>query len=102
VPGIAVVTDGPRGAYASDGRYLYRAGVFKERKLVDRTGAGDAFGSGFIAGLMQKHDVHHALRLAAANATSVVEQIGAQGGILTKRDFAGARWRYLDLEVEPL
>lgn len=102
VPGIAVVTDGARGAYASDGRYLYRAGIFREKKLMDRTGAGDAFGSGFVAGLMQKHDVHYALRLAAANATSVVEQIGAQGGILTKRDFAGTRWRYLDLEVEPL
>lgn len=102
VPGLAVVTDGPRGAKVSDGRYLYTAETFKEKKLVDRTGAGDAFGSGFVAGLIEKRDIHYALRLAAANATSVVEQVGAQAGILTKKDFAGNRFKYLNLDVEPL
>lgn len=102
VPGIAVMTDGPRGAFASDGKYLYSAGIFKEKKLVDRTGAGDAFGSGFVAGLMRKHDVHYALRLAAANAASVVERVGAEAGILRQKDFGGKRWRYVDLGVEPL
>lgn len=102
VPGIAVLTDGPRGATVSDGKYLYRAGIFKEKKLADRTGAGDAFGAGFVAGLIQKHDVTHALRLASANATSVVERMGAQAGILRKRDLGARRWRYLELDVEPL
>jgi sugar/nucleoside kinase (ribokinase family) len=102
VPGIAVLTDGSRGAYASDGKYLYTVGIFKERSLVDRTGAGDAFGSGFVAGLIQKHDIHYALRLASANAASVVERVGAQTGILRKRDLGSKRWRYVDLDVEPL
>ncbi|MDI6734233.1 MAG: carbohydrate kinase family protein [Patescibacteria group bacterium] len=103
ISGIAVVTDGARGAKVSDGKYLYSAGIFKEKKLVDRTGAGDAFGSGFVAGLIEKSDIHYALRFAAANATSVVEQIGAQAGILTKKDFLkNKRWKYLDLDVEPL
>lgn len=102
VPGLAVVTDGPRGAKVSDGRYLYTADIFKEKKLVDRTGAGDAFGSGFVAGLIQKRDVHHALRLAAANATAVVEKMGAQAGILTKKEFTASRFQYLNLDVEPL
>jgi len=102
VPGIAVMTDGPRGAVVSDGRYLYRAGTFKERALVDRTGAGDAFGSGFVAGLIERNDITYALRLAAANATSVVEQIGAQPGILRQKEFRNKRWQYLNLDVEPL
>ncbi|MDI6821027.1 MAG: carbohydrate kinase family protein [Patescibacteria group bacterium] len=102
VSGIAVITDGVRGAKVSDGKYLYSAGVFKEKKLIDRTGAGDAFGSGFVAGLIEKGDIHYALRLATANATSVVEQIGTQTGILTKKEFLNKRWRYLDLDVEPL
>ena len=102
VSGIAVMTDGPRGAMVSDGTYRYVAGIFKETKRVDRTGAGDAFGSGFVAGLMQKNDVSYALRLAAANATSVVEQVGAERGILTKKSFVAPRWKYLDLDVEPL
>jgi sugar/nucleoside kinase (ribokinase family) len=102
IDGIAVMTDGARGAIVSDGRYIYRAGIFKEKKLVDRTGAGDAFGSGFVAGFILKKDIHFALRLASANATSVVEKIGAQAGILRRKDFNLARWQYLDLDVEPL
>lgn len=102
VPGLAVVTDGPRGAKVSDGRYLYTAETFKEKRLTDRTGAGDAFGSGFVAGLIEKHDIHYALRLASANATAVVEAVGAQTGILNKKGFSASRFKYLSLDVEPL
>lgn len=102
VPGLAVVTDGPRGAKVSDGRYLYTAETFKEKRLADRTGAGDAFGSGFVAGLIAKHDIHYALRLASANATAVVEAVGAQSGILARKGFTASRFKYLSLDVEPL
>jgi ribokinase len=102
VPGIAVVTAGAEGAMVSDGRYLYKAGVFKEKELIDRTGAGDAFGSGFVVGLILKRDINFALRLASANATSVVEKIGAEEGILRQKDFSSPRWKYLDLDIEPL
>ena len=50
MPGIVAVTSGPDGATVSDGNYIYHAGTFRETKLVDRTGVGDAFGSGFVAG----------------------------------------------------
>lgn len=102
VRGIAVLTDGPAGAYVSDGRMMYRSRAFKEKKLVDRTGAGDAFGSGFISGFIQKNDIGYALRLASANATSVVEHLGAQKGILAKKDFSASRWKFIDLDVESL
>ncbi|KKT92164.1 MAG: PfkB family kinase, nonfunctional [Candidatus Jorgensenbacteria bacterium GW2011_GWA2_45_13] len=102
VPGIAVVTDGPRGAMVSDGEFLYRSGIFKEKKIADRTGAGDAFGSGFVAGLMQKNDIHYALRLASANATSVVEQVGGSTGVLSRNNFSKKRWTVLNLDVEKL
>ncbi len=106
-PGIVVMTDGPNGVLVSDGRRVFKAGVFKEKKVVDRTGAGDAFGSGFVAGLVQKKEVcekglcrisnvEYAIRLGSANATSVIEKIGAKAGILTKREFEKSpRWRYL-------
>ncbi len=102
VDGIAVMTDGPKGSKVSDGSYLYSAGIFKEKKVADRTGAGDAFGSGFVAGLIERNDIHYALRLAAANATSKVENIGAQAGILWKKDLGQNRFKYLDLDIEPL
>ena len=48
------MTDGAGGVLVSDGHIIYKSGVFKEEKVVDRTGSGDAFGAGFIAGLIQK------------------------------------------------
>lgn len=99
-PGIVAVTDGPNGVTVSDGKYLYKAGIFKEKAVVDRTGAGDSFGSGFVVGLMRKPgDMKYAIRLASANATSVVEQIGATEGILTRKSFESLRWKNLEIKV---
>lgn len=100
MPGIVAVTDGPRGVTVSDGEYLYSAGIFPEKALVDRTGAGDAFGSGFVAGLMRKNDVPYAIRLASANATSVVENVGATEGILRAEEFTQSScWQNLEIKV---
>ena len=94
VKGMVVLTDGQRGALVSDGRTLYRAGVYPEQKVMDKTGAGDAFGSGFVAGLIKTNNIECAFQLASANATSVVEKIGAKPGILSAKDFTeNARWR---------
>ncbi len=100
VDGIAVMTDGKNGVSASDGEYIYRAGIFQEKKVVDRTGAGDAFASGFIAGLIRKNDIGYALRVGSANATSVIEHFGATEGALTARDIEKPRWQELDSDIE--
>ncbi|MDD4931625.1 MAG: carbohydrate kinase family protein [Candidatus Colwellbacteria bacterium] len=107
VPGIVAVTDGSRGVIVSDGSYIYKAGIFKEKKLIDRTGAGDAFGSGFVAGLIRKNEecekgrinpenIIYAIRLGTANAASVVERFGGSEGALTKKEFdTNKRWSRL-------
>lgn len=77
-----LLSDGSKGAWASDGKKLYRTGIYKEVKIIDRTGAGDAFGSGFVASLLHNDSTKHALTFASANSTSVVQQIGAKAGIL--------------------
>ncbi|MDO8584802.1 MAG: carbohydrate kinase family protein [bacterium] len=120
VPGIAVMTDGQHGVTVSDGKSLYKSGIFAEQKLVDRTGAGDAFGSGFAAALLRsesikaqkqeskkiifsEEEIKFAIRLGSANATSVVEYIGAKEGILTKAKFdESPRWKNLDVTVQSL
>lgn len=87
VRGFVVMTDGPKGVTVSDGKTRWHAGVLKERRVADRTGAGDAFGSGFVAGLIeQRGSIPYAIQLGSANATSAIERIGAQEGILRKRD----------------
>ncbi len=108
--GIVVVTDGPRGVLVSDHARIYRAGVYPEKKILDRLGAGDAFGSGFVAGLVmkssaknQQEKIAYAIRLGSANATSVVEHIGAQTGILKNREFEHEkRWRCLAIRESPM
>jgi ribokinase len=107
MPGIVAVTDGPNGVVVSDGKNIYRAGIFKEKIVADRTGAGDAFGSGFTAGLMafgkdfnSAEAIKHAIILGSANATLVVEKIGATTGIITKKEFKGPRFKKLEIKIE--
>ena len=110
--GIAVMTDGPNGAMVSDGESIFSVGTYKEKRVADRTGAGDAFGSGFVAGLMRHHEragkiapefsekaIEYAIKLASANATSVVESIGAEAGILKRTDFESER-RFKNLKMQ--
>lgn len=80
---IAVVTDGPRGSAVASGDRLYLAGLYEPNlPVVDRTGAGDAYSGGFLAGLLHDQPLETCLVWAAANSTSVVGQIGAQAGTL--------------------
>ncbi len=100
VLGIVAVTSGKNGVTVSDGKKIYKAGIFKEKKIVDRTGAGDAFGSGFISGLIRKpKDIPYAIKLGSANATSVVESIGATPGILKRGEMERSK-RFKNLKIK--
>lgn len=79
---VAIVSDGPNGVVATDGKTIVRAGMYEDVKVIDRTGAGDAFGSGFLSQWAQGKSLKDAIVFASANSTSVVTQIGAKGGIL--------------------
>lgn len=82
-PELAVVTDGNKGAFGFDGRNSYRMPPMPA-KVVERTGAGDAFSTGLIAALAYDLPLSEALMWGAANAASVIEKIGPQAGLLTK------------------
>ena len=81
---IAIVTDGANGVWASDGETLVRAGMYEDVPRKDTTGAGDAFGSGFLAQWALGAPLKPALLFASANSTSVIQQIGAKAGILRR------------------
>ena len=69
------------GETGCDKNYFYQIGTH-ENKAVERTGAGDAFASGFVAGMIKYAHIEGALELAADNASSVVNYYGAKKGIL--------------------
>ena len=50
---LAIISDGSNGVIASDGNTIVRAGMYEDVRVIDRTGAGDAFGSGFLAGYIR-------------------------------------------------
>lgn len=77
-----IITDGPMGGIATDGTDTYRFGIYQDTKVKDATGAGDAFGSGFLAAVASGKSFRQALIFASANSTSVVSKIGANRGIL--------------------
>jgi sugar/nucleoside kinase (ribokinase family) len=81
---VVIVSDGPNGAVATDGRTIIAAGMYEDVPVVDRTGGGDAFGSGFLAYYAQGHSLKESIIFASANSTSVVQKIGAKEGILHK------------------
>jgi ribokinase len=78
---LAVLTDGRAGAYAITQSETIHAAIVPVKR-VNVTGAGDAFGSAFSAGLIQKKDICACLALGTLNATSVVQKMGAKVGIL--------------------
>lgn len=79
---IVLITDGMMGAIATNGKETYRLGVYEQKRLRDRTGAGDAFGSGFLSEWAKGASFEDALRFAAANASTVTQYYGAKTGIL--------------------
>ena len=81
-PKIIVITDGINGAYARDGENYYFMPVYPHQPF-ERTGAGDAFSSTFVAGLAMGKSIEEALMMAPINSMSVVQKIGAQAGLLT-------------------
>ncbi|MDO4742126.1 MAG: carbohydrate kinase family protein [Candidatus Saccharibacteria bacterium] len=77
-----IITDGAMGGVAGDRTETYRFLLYEDTKINDATGAGDAFGSGFLAHFADGHSFSNSLVFASANSTSVVGKIGASSGLL--------------------
>lgn len=82
-PKIVVVTDGLRGAYCYDGTDAYFMPLYPHTP-IESTGAGDAFASTFTTAIMLGKSISEALSWGPINSMSVVQQVGAQKGLLTR------------------
>ncbi|MEK6983401.1 MAG: carbohydrate kinase family protein [Nanoarchaeota archaeon] len=96
-PKIAVVTDGKHELYVIDDKYIYTAKP-PFVKIVDATGAGDAFAASFLCGIIRKNDIEFAIKLGVANAQSVVSHYGAKNILLTLNE-AMRRIRKLKIKI---
>ena len=82
----AIITTGSMGAIARSGDETYRFGIYEDAPVRDTTGAGDAFGSGFLAHFAAGKSFRSSLIFASANSTSVVSKLGSKNGILSGRE----------------
>ena len=81
-PKIVVITDGKNKLYVMNNECIFTA-LPPPVRIVDATGAGDAFAASFLSGLIRKNDIEFAIRLGIANAQSVVSHYGAKNILLT-------------------
>ncbi len=80
-----VITDGKNGAYGFDGKNLYHSKIFPG-KLVEATGAGDSFATGFIGAKMNNKTMQNALAWGCVNSSSVIGYVGPQKGLLSNKE----------------
>ncbi len=79
-----VITNGVEGSYVRDeeGSYFYHP--TPEIKVVEKTGAGDAYTGAFLAAWQMNRSINDAMEWGTQNAVSVIGQMGAQAGLLTQ------------------
>lgn len=84
-PKIVVITDDRKGAYAlAEGNFYYIPMYPDARAPLERTGAGDAFAASTTSALALGLPITEALLWGPINAMSVVQEVGAQKGLLSR------------------
>jgi sugar/nucleoside kinase (ribokinase family) len=84
-PKICIITAGPEGSFVYDGERFVKAGILPVDSF-ERTGAGDAFGSGCISALVKGKSFEEALLWGTVNSASVIGYVGSQKGLLRESD----------------
>lgn len=97
-----VITDDKNGSYLHQRKtdYWWHCGIFEDVPRVETTGAGDSFGSGLVTGLIKGYSLDNCLKIASANASSVVNQVGAKKGILRAEEIE--KWLNKNILMERL
>lgn len=86
-PRMTVITVGKDGASASDGKQVvFQKSYSDDRPILDKTGAGDAFSSGYISALFWGKSMQEALKWGAANSGNTIKTIGAIHGLCDKKE----------------
>lgn len=83
-PKVVVVTDAEKGSYLiNEQGEVIKYGIV-ETEVVERTGGGDAYASGFMSAVLSGKSLKDAMEWGAKNASAVIGKIGAQTGLLTR------------------
>jgi sugar/nucleoside kinase (ribokinase family) len=75
---LVVVTRGEKGAIAVQGEEVVETEIVKNLKIIDLTGAGDLFASGFLHGYVNHLSIKESLEKGTQMSAKVIQQIGAR------------------------
>lgn len=84
---LIVVTLGAEGSYVTDGKIAHRVEAPRVKRVLDTTGAGDAFAAGFLYGLFEERDIRECAELGAQFARAAVSQMGGRLTISRLRQY---------------
>jgi len=85
-PSIVAVTDGKNGVVIGNADERFRILPAKNLKIVETTGAGDAFGAGLVAGLVLGKPLREATLMGVLNAEGVIQAYGAKERIANRAE----------------
>ena len=94
-----IITDGANGSFTFDGQKYIKVGILPI-DAHERTGAGDAFGSGCLSAIIKGKDFQEALLWGTVNSASVIGYVGSQRGLLKEEDLTGWLERAKSSSVE--
>jgi sugar/nucleoside kinase (ribokinase family) len=83
-PKNIIITDGQKGSYLMDNDHNTYFLNTIPCEIVEKTGAGDAYTSGFISAILNGETLQQAMRWGSFNSMGVISEIGAEKGLLTK------------------
>jgi fructokinase len=75
---LVVVTRGEKGAIAIQGEKVVETEIIQNLKILDLTGAGDLFASGFLHGYVNQLSIKESLEKGTQMSAKVIQQIGAR------------------------
>ena len=75
---LMVITRGEKGSIAINGNDVYECNSKKNLKIVDLTGAGDLFASGFLQGYINGLMIENSLQMGTDMSSKIIQKIGAR------------------------
>jgi len=75
---LIIITRGEKGAISINNSEVVEVGIKKNLKLVDLTGAGDLFASGYLHGYLNNFSQKDCLEKGTEMSSKIIQQIGAR------------------------
>lgn len=85
-PKIPIITDGENGSFAINEKGEFFTQAVVSTLIVEKTGAGDAYASGFLAAIISNLPIPTAMKWGTLNASATMAVLGAQNGLLSREE----------------